>query len=237
MARKPRRCMTRLEIIQLASRKFLEEGYDATTVSAMAKELDISPGNLTFHFPTKEHLLAELVDLMCRFQWKWMEEAADEGIGSLMAICLELSAMAGISAEDRIIREFFLSAYTSPMCLRIIRANDTERAKKVYAEYCSGWTEEQFAEAEILCSGIEYGTLMLAGEPVSLHSSFRDIWIRASRRRAAWRSGLWDCVQVLRRRKRWASGSPASPGASCRRHRQGSWAGRYSPWMRLPCHS
>ena len=168
MARKPRRCMTRLEIIQLASRKFLEEGYDATTVSAMAKELEISPGNLTFHFPTKEHLLAELVDLMCRFQWKWMEEAADEGIGSLMAICLELSAMAGISAEDRIIREFFLSAYTSPMCLRIIRANDTERAKKVYAEYCADWTKEQFAEAEILCSGIEYATLMLVGEPVSL---------------------------------------------------------------------
>ena len=49
--------MTQLEIIRVASRKFLEEGYGSTTVSAMAKDLDISPGNLTFHFPTKEHMV------------------------------------------------------------------------------------------------------------------------------------------------------------------------------------
>ena len=45
MARIPKRCLTRLEIIRVASRTFLEDGYAATTVSAMAKELEISPGN------------------------------------------------------------------------------------------------------------------------------------------------------------------------------------------------
>ena len=168
MARINKRALTRLEIIQVASRKFLDDGYGATTVSAIARELEMSPGNLTFHFPTKEHLLSELVDLMCRFQWKWMEEAADEGIGSLMAICLELSAMAGVSEDDPVIRDFFLSAYTSPMCLAIIRRNDTQRAKQVYTEYCTGWTEEQFSAAEMLCSGIEYSVLMPVGENVSL---------------------------------------------------------------------
>ena len=54
----------------MASRQFLEKGYSATTVAAISKELAMSPGNLTFHFPTKEHLLAELVDLLCSFQWK-----------------------------------------------------------------------------------------------------------------------------------------------------------------------
>ena len=170
MARIPKRCLTRLEIIRVASRKFLEDGYAATTVSAMAKELEISPGNLTFHFPTKEHLLAELVDLMCRFQWQWMEAAADQQQGSPMAIGMELAAMAGVSGEDQVIREFFLAAYTSPMCLRIIRKNDTKRSKKVFAEYCSHWTEEQFAEAEILCSGIEYATLMQVDDPVSMET-------------------------------------------------------------------
>ncbi len=70
--------------------------------------------------------------------------------------------------DDSVIKDFFISAYTSPMCLEIIRRNDAKRAKKVFKDYCPDWTDEQFAEAEILCSGIEYATLMTANDPVSL---------------------------------------------------------------------
>ena len=158
----------RLEIVQEASRQFLEKGYTTTSISMISKALEMSPGNLTYHYPSKEHLLAELVDLLCRFQWKRMEEEAAEGYSSVMAICLELTSMAGACEADPVIKDFFLSAYSSPMCLEIIRRNDTERAKKVFASYRPDWTEEQFAEAEILCSGIEYATLMTANDPVSM---------------------------------------------------------------------
>lgn len=168
MARINKRALTRTEIVQEASRQFLQKGYTNTTVSAISKALDMSPGNLTFHFPTKEHLLAELVDMMCNFQWALMEEEANEGVSSIMALCLELTSMASASEDDELIRDFFISAYTSPVCLAIIRRNDTERAKKVFRDYRPDWTHEQFAEAEILVSGIEYGTLMTAGDPVSL---------------------------------------------------------------------
>ena len=168
MARISKRALTRLEIIQEASKQFLEKGYTRTTVSAISKALEMSPGNLTFHFPTKEHLLAELVDMMCRFQWEKMEEEAEDGISSIMAICLELACMASAGEDDEVIQNFFISAYTSPMCLGIIRRNDTARAKQVFGAYRPDWTEEQFAEAEILCSGIEYATLMTAGTPVPL---------------------------------------------------------------------
>ena len=53
---------------------------------------------------------------------------------------------------------------------KIIRENDTERSKEVYKEYCKGWTDEQFEEAEILVSGIEYATLMSLDEHVSLET-------------------------------------------------------------------
>lgn len=170
MARINKRALTKLEIVQEASRQFLEKGYTHTTVSAISKALDMSPGNLTFHFPTKEHLLAELVDMMCNFQWAMMEEEANEGLSSIMAICLELTSMASAGEDDEVIRDFFVSAYTSPVCLAIIRRNDTERAKKVFRDYRPDWTHEQFAEAEILVSGIEYATLMTAGDPVSLEN-------------------------------------------------------------------
>ena len=170
MARINKRALTRLEIVQVASRQFLEKGYSATTISAISKELDMSPGTLTFHFPTKEHLLAELTDLLCSFQWRRMEEEADEGISSVMAVCLELSSMAQVSEDDPVIRDFFLSIYTSPMCLEIVRRNDAARAKAVFSGYCPDWTDEQFYMAEILCSGIEYATLMTANDPVDTNT-------------------------------------------------------------------
>ena len=88
MARISKSAITRLEIIQVASRQFLEKGYSGTTVSAISKELEMSPGNLTFHFPTKEHLLAELVDLLCKFQWVRMKEEADEAKPTQKADCI-----------------------------------------------------------------------------------------------------------------------------------------------------
>ena len=35
------------------------------------------------------------------------------------------------------------------------------------------WTEEQFAEAEVLVSGIEYSTMMTAGDPVPLETRIK----------------------------------------------------------------
>ena len=168
MARVGKGALARLQIMRVALRLFLEEGYSATTAKTIATQLEISPGNLTFYFSTKEHLLAELTHLLCRFQWKRMEEEAEDGYSSVMAICLELMVMAAMCEEDEIAKDFYLSAYTAPMCLDIIRKNDTERAKDVFAAYCPDWSDERFAEAEILVSGIEYATLMTTDSGVSL---------------------------------------------------------------------
>lgn len=151
---------TKLEIIQTATRMFLENGYSATSIKSIANELDISTGHLTFYFPTKEHLLAELVEMLCDFQWTQVRQYVDEGESLLMAICLELTAMAAICEENDVAKDFYLAAYTHPMTLEIIRKNDAQRAKLVFEEYCREWTETQFAEAETLISGIEYATMM-----------------------------------------------------------------------------
>lgn len=161
---------TRLDIIQCATTMFLEQGYTASSAKQIADELDIATGNLTYYFPTKEHMLAELVDMLCDYQWKMMEQEANEGYSSIMAICLELTAMAAVCETDDATRDFFISAYASPLCLAIIRENDMKRAKEVFKEYCQDWTDEQFAGAELLVSGIEYATLMNAGGSVALET-------------------------------------------------------------------
>ncbi len=160
LKRKKKPSATKLEIIQVASRLFLEEGYSVTSIREIGEKVGISSGNVMFHFPSKEHLLAELVDMLCTFQWKLMDEEVKDGFSSVMSICLELMSMAAACEENEIAKDFFISAYQSPMTLEIMRKNDTDRAKKVYADYCRNWSDEQYIEAETLVSGIEYATLM-----------------------------------------------------------------------------
>ncbi len=161
---------TRDKIIRVATRMFLENGYSATTVQAVSSELGISKGNFTFYFSSKDDVLAELVEMLCDFQWKLMKEEADDGISALLAVCLELMSMAAACEETEVAKDFFISAYQSPKCLEIIHNNDTARAKEVFAEYCPGWMDEQFREAEILVAGIEHATLNAIDKTVSLET-------------------------------------------------------------------
>lgn len=159
VARKRTMPTTKYEIIQVASEFFLNQGVSQTSPQMIAGELDISTGNITYYFKNKEHLLAVFVEMLCDFQWKMMEKEANEGHSSIMAICLEFAAMASMCDEDEIAKDFYHSAYTSDLCLEIIQRNDAKRAKQVFARYCPEWTDEKFAEAEMIVSGVEYATL------------------------------------------------------------------------------
>ncbi len=170
MARINRSELTKLEIIRVAMSKFLELGYTNTSVKAISNELDMSPGNLTFHFPTKEHLLVALIELLCDFQWNLIQKELEEGDTAVVAVCREMFFLVVMCEEDAAVKDLFLSAYSSPLCLEFIRKNDAERAKEIFREYCPDWTEEQFREAEILVSGIEYATLMTTGDPIPMET-------------------------------------------------------------------
>ena len=151
---------TKYEIVQTALKLFLERGYNATTPKTVCDELDISTGNLTYYFPTKESLLQVLAELLCKFQGKALQTLVqEEGTTSLLAVCLEMAIVATISEEDVLPKDVFQAIYLSPLCLDYIRKNDTQRAKYIFAQYCPDWTEQQYIEAEILVSGIEYAML------------------------------------------------------------------------------
>ncbi|MBQ3498932.1 MAG: TetR/AcrR family transcriptional regulator [Clostridia bacterium] len=151
---------TRSKILRVSMRMFLEVGYTATTVKAVCDELNISKGNFTFYFPTKEYVLAELVRMLCEFQEKLIDYEADRGVGSVLSICIELMTVAAACEENEIARDFFVSAFQSRMCLDYLRENHVNRAKKLLADYCKDWTHEQFVEAEILVQGIDYATII-----------------------------------------------------------------------------
>ena len=175
MARVKRESPTRLAIIQVAIDLFFEKGFSQTTAAAVCRKAGIGTGNLTFYFPTKEHILDVLVTMMCDYQWQQIESATDEGKSSLLSYCLELATMAAISEEIPQMHDFYVSAYSHPMTLENIRANGVEKMKQVFGSFCPDWTEEQFIEAKAIVSGIEYATLM-----TTAHSAPLDIRIEGA---------------------------------------------------------
>ncbi len=160
LARIKKSKLTESEIIRVATRMFLEDGYSSTSIKAICNELSISTGNLTFYFHTKEHLLKTLVEMCCNFQWKMMKNVAEDSLSKAMALCLELAAMAAVCEDNEIAKNFYILAYTSPLSLNVIRKSDAKRAKEVFSQFCPTYTDEDFLAAEILVSGIEYSTLM-----------------------------------------------------------------------------
>ncbi len=164
-----RRTTTRTEIICLAAKHFTEKGYDCPVTTLISKELNIRQGNITFYFPTKEHLFSVVVGELCDFQRELMEREAGEGYSDLLSYCLELTSMTAACEADEVARSFFRAAYASPMTLDIIRESDTEKTKAVFERFRPEWDDAKWVEAENLVSGIEFGTIMTREEKTPLH--------------------------------------------------------------------
>ncbi len=157
IARQERKIVnTRYKILLCAAKLFLEKGYKDTYVTTITNMLKISTGNLTFHFPTKEHILAELVKELNLFQQQIAVSNDHTEVSLPGAYLLELVMFASICEENPNIRDLMVAAYTYPLSLEMVRANDTQRAKSVFGEFCPEWTETDFIQAENVVSGIEY---------------------------------------------------------------------------------
>ena len=147
---------------------FIEDGYSNSSINQLSKNLDLSPGNVTFYFRTKEHLLETLVDEMFEFQNIMMEQETQEGISSLLAYCLELTAIAAVCEESEIARDFYASSYSSALTLQSIRENDTPKTREVFGQFRPDWDDMQWVATENIVSGIEYATIMTREENTPL---------------------------------------------------------------------
>lgn len=151
---------TKYEIIKVASDFFWDVGYSNTSPKMIAQKLGLSTGNITYYFPTKEHLLSVIVEMLCDFQWKMLEDEIKQGFGSAASICLETMTVAVACDESEVARDFFIATFQSELCRNYLRDNHVERAKRIFASECSGWTEEQLHEAELLIMGLQYAAII-----------------------------------------------------------------------------
>ncbi len=155
---------TKEMIVQIASKLYLRNGFTNTSNKKICEILGISTGNLTFYFPQREHVLTEFVKELCDFQRRQINMLEHEDKSPLLALCIEFATMAAAAEENEAIRDIYISAYTHPLPLAVIRENDTIKTQQIFSEFNPDWTDDQFAVMENLYSGIEYGMFSSAGQ-------------------------------------------------------------------------
>ena len=65
---------TRDQIVEAADRLFYQVGYDPTSFARIAEAVEISRGNVTFHFQTKDDILEAVIDLRLERTRRMLEE-------------------------------------------------------------------------------------------------------------------------------------------------------------------
>ncbi len=162
---------TKLEILQVAAKNFLENGFKDTSAKSICEELNISPGNLTFWFPTKEHILLELTKEITSFHTKYIGKISNEDYGDLYTYCWEVTAQITLCEDNPNIKDIYLAIYSHPMTLDFVKDWTAEKNLRILGERLSDWDIKRFRRAETVTCCIERSALT---EPCSAEYTLED---------------------------------------------------------------
>ena len=151
--------LTKLEITQVAMRMFLEKGFTGTSAKAISNELNISTGNLTFYYPTKEHILLELTKEITQFHTKSIDKIFKKEKNDLYSYCWEVTAQIVLCEENEQAKDIYLAIYSHPLTLQYVKDWTAEKNQKILGERLSDWTYERFRRVENVTCCIERSAL------------------------------------------------------------------------------
>ena len=138
---------------------FLEKGFTNTSAKAISNELNISTGNLTFHYPTKEHILLELTKKITDFHEKAIDKVQGEGYDDLFSYCWEITAQITLCEENPQMNDLYLAIYSHPATMLFVKDWTAEKNFKILGERLSDWSLERFRLAENVTCCIERSAL------------------------------------------------------------------------------
>lgn len=109
-------------ILDVAAGLFSEKGYDATSMSEVARRAGVSKGNVFHHFRSKHALYLEVIREACRDS----SEALQQGRGQGVSVAGQLSAFLALHLESLLRRE-----QVSRLVVREVMESSPEGAKEL----------------------------------------------------------------------------------------------------------
>jgi len=102
----------RQQILEAATLHFAQNGYYATSLASIARDIDITTAGLMHHFPTKQHLLVALADHRIETIGSWAREmGTDEDGLEFWRVAVEMSRR--MTAKPGLIELFVVVAFSA----------------------------------------------------------------------------------------------------------------------------
>lgn len=146
----------RNKMLKAATFLFLEQGYDKTTTTQIAKAAGMSQASFFAAFESKEAILLELTKIM--FSSQFVAAAAMMPTDDpLLLYALETGLQLHITELSEPLRELYVATYSLPSTSEYVYQNTTEKLIKIFAPYLPEAQEKDFYELEIASASITRG--------------------------------------------------------------------------------
>lgn len=145
----------RRKILLTAANMFIQQGYTATTLRALAKEANVNIGSLMHLFDNKENILCALVNVVLDSQFKVVEKRLKNTTNDPCLLwAAETTLQQYIAERNEHIRDLYVTAYSLPNSSDLIRRHITEKMAAYFQPFNPEYQEKDFYELEIAASGI-----------------------------------------------------------------------------------
>ena len=146
----------RNKMLKAATFLFLEQGYDKTTTTQIAKAAGMSQASFFAAFESKEAILLELTKIM--FSSQFVAAAAMMPTDDpLLLYALETGLQLHITELSEPLRELYVATYSLPSTSEYVYQNTTEKLIKIFAPYLPEAQGNDFYELEIASASITRG--------------------------------------------------------------------------------
>ena len=146
----------RNKMLKAATFLFLEQGYDKTTTTQIAKAAGMSQASFFAAFESKEAILLELTKIMFSSQFG-AAAAMMPTDDPLLLYALETGLQLHITELSEPLRELYVATYSLPSTSEYVYQNTTKKLIKIFAPYLPEAQENDFYELEIASASITRG--------------------------------------------------------------------------------
>lgn len=150
---------TQQAIIDVAMKKFLIYGFHKTSVKMICDDVGISPGNLTFWYPTKADILLEFAKKIMSYHTKFILYNKDNGKDDLFTYCIEIVVQIALCEERENIRDIYYSMYSEPLTMAYLKDWTAEKNLGILGKYLPEWDLKRFRRAANVTCCIERSAL------------------------------------------------------------------------------
>lgn len=146
----------RNKMLKAATFLFLEQGYDKTTTTQIAKAAGMSQASFFAAFESKEAILLELTKIM--FSSQFVAAAAMMPTDDpLLLYALETGLQLHITELSEPLRELYVTTYSLRSTSEYVYQNTTKKLMKIFGPYLPEAQENDFYELEIASASVTRG--------------------------------------------------------------------------------